>query len=152
MLRNSRALPIFAAAALGAATCLGAVMACSKGNLRAPTAPDLDCAAAPTLSGCVMPIIEKYGCGKGGCHDGSTEPSCDPMDLTSAAGFYQAMVGVDGCATCFGYTRVIPFDSTNSCMPQLLDFQIMPFDGPPFLTAEEIAIIKAWIDAGAQND
>jgi len=28
----------------------------------------------------------------------------------------------------------------------------MPFDGPPFLSDEEIAIIEAWIAAGAPNN
>lgn len=47
---------------------------------------------------------------------------------------------------------IVAGDAANSPVIRRLKGEIlprMPFDGPPFLTDEEIALISAWIDAGA---
>ncbi|HEY1303744.1 MAG TPA: hypothetical protein VGF24_09370 [Vicinamibacterales bacterium] len=55
-------------------------------------------------------------------------------------------------------TRVIPGDPVNSYLIQKLEGQPgivgvrMPFNGPPYLTTGQIAVIKRWIEIGAPNN
>jgi hypothetical protein len=78
----------------------------------------------------------------------------NPGVLTLVAGqSYAALVNKPATQS-FG-TLVLPFDSAGSVLFNRLTgtgLARMPADGPPFLTSNEISIIKAWIVMGAPND
>ena len=80
------------------------------------------------------------------CHGGFTAGECNGiMGLCFES--YEAFQ-----ASAFNGREVIPLDSAGSELVKRITGQSsprMPFDGPPFLTGEEIAVVKAWIDAGA---
>jgi len=90
-------------------------------------------------------------CAFSGCHNTASRQG--NLDLSSAAISHGQLVGV--VSECAGLTRVVPGDPDSSyllhkvgdgpepcgtLMPQLL---------PP-LTAEQIALIRSWIEGGAQ--
>lgn len=55
--------------------------------------------------------------------------------------------------TAFDGWNIIPFDSASSEVVRRIrgeSLPRMPFDGPPFLTEAEIAIVETWIDTGAR--
>ncbi len=56
------------------------------------------------------------------------------------------------------FLRVDPGNSANSYLYQKInsgnpkDGERMPLNGPPFLSGQQIQMIKIWIDSGAQNN
>jgi hypothetical protein len=57
-----------------------------------------------------------------------------------------------------GATRVIPGDPNGSYLVQKIEGRPgivglrMPFNGPPYLTSGQIAILRRWIEEGAQRN
>lgn len=79
------------------------------------------------------------------------------LDLTSSASSYNGLVGVSSRQRP-GVLRVAPGDPENSYLIHKLDGRQgiggrpMPLNGPPYLTAGQIRIIKRWIETGAPNN
>lgn len=79
------------------------------------------------------------------------------LDLTSSGSSYNALVGVSSRQRP-GVVRVAPGDPDNSYLIHKLEKSAgivglqMPLNGPPYLTAGQIRIIKRWIETGAENN
>ncbi len=92
----------------------------------------------------VLPILRR-NCVR--CHGGFSAGSCSGI-LGRCFDSYEAIQ-----ATSFDGREVIPFDGGGSELVKRirgLSLPRMPFDGPPFLTEQEIVIVESWIDAGAK--
>jgi hypothetical protein len=106
---------------------------------------------APTLSSLQSSIFTPK-CAVPGCH---LDPGAEQgMDL-SAGKTWAHTVGV-GVTELPGYERVVAGSSADSYLymkiaadPRIVGVQ-MPFGG--MLTAGEIEAVRAWIDAGAENN
>ena len=108
--------------------------------------------SGPTLTSLQSSIFTPK-CAVPGCH-ASPNPE-QGMDL-SAGHFHANTVNVD-VVELAGFKRVLPNDAANSYLymkvtadPRITGAQ-MPFGGP-YLSADEIAAIQAWIDAGALDN
>jgi hypothetical protein len=82
------------------------------------------------------------------------------LDMTSQAAAYADLVGTEAAGVSCGGKglRVAPGSPTDSIMYLKTDLtdpapcgSKMPLGGPP-LSAADVALIQAWISAGAQND
>lgn len=105
----------------------------------------------PTLS-LLQATIFTPRCSLGPCHSGVRA-----ADLSLADGqSYSNLVSV-ASSQLAGAVRVAPFDSAASLLVDKLENDPpvvgvrMPLDGP-YLSAEEAALVRAWIDGGAMND
>jgi uncharacterized protein YjdB len=98
----------------------------------------------------VQPIFTT-SCARAGCH---TTPSPQENMNLSAGNAYAAIVNVPSNQVAL--MRVLPGDPDNSYLVQKIQggagITRMPADGPPFLTAGQIQLIRDWIAAGAQNN
>ncbi len=138
------------AAALGLAVCLAAC-----GTVKSPTEPADPGPGGPvafTFSRIQAEIFSQR-CAKSGCHDAATAQN----GLILEAGQSYALL-VNHPALESSLPRVTPGDPERSYLIKKLrgDPDItgarMPFDGPPYLTPEQIAGIAGWILRGAPND
>ena len=89
------------------------------------------------------------------CHTGVGGGLPGVMNLTSAANSFAALVNVASIERP-ALMRVKPNDSANSYIIHKLkgeDIELsrMP-QGGPFFTADQIADVEGWINAGAQNN
>lgn len=84
----------------------------------------------------IEPLFSQGGKDCTQCHNGSNDP-----DLR-AGNAYNALVP----------DYVVPGDAEGSELYQKLPGRGHPFDVGFSLNADEIALIKAWIDRGAEND
>lgn len=117
-------------------------------------APD----ASATLLGGVAAIVVP-NCAVGGCHDAQTREH--GMDLSTAANIYDAWVnkkGLDHCRNALRM-RVVPgFPDGSYVMVKINGLeacdlsQRMPAPPRMALSSEQIAVIRAWISAGAPID
>ena len=133
-----------------AGACQGGTAGTDAGAPDVTVVPDAPAPAAPRLSADVQPIFTA-SCAR--CH-GGTRPSAG---LSLAAGAsHAALVGV--AASCGGRTRVVAGAPTASYLldklagTNLCGGARMPLNGPPYLTAAEVDLIRRWIAAGARND
>lgn len=91
-----------------------------------------------------------------GCHSGVGDTLPGVMNLTNANASFDSLVGVASIQQ-GSLQRVAPGDAENSYLVHkiegapTIDGGRMPLGGTP-LDAETIAQIRAWIDAGAQNN
>jgi hypothetical protein len=144
-----RILVVLAAAAVAAA--------CDEGlsTIAGPT-PNLE----PTFSSIQREIFDsadssgRVACIS--CHRPAAFNFVGRLDLTAAVS-YDQLVNI-ASANKPGAVRVIPFDPANSYLIQKLEGRggifgnRMPNNGPPFLTAGQIAIIRRWIEIGAPRN
>ncbi len=106
----------------------------------------------PSFSQVVNEIFVRRGCAANGCHGrGAGELRL----TTNAATSYANLVGVTASAEP-AFLRVRPSDATNSYLVIKLEGRQnsgsdMPISGSP-LSAADLASIKNWINAGAQNN
>ena len=128
----------FAALAL-----LVAVPAAVGAALEAPPANTVPAQTPPTFAADVMPIFEGscIEC-HGGVNEGGEEMLEAYLSLTTYEGL---MMGSE-----FG-TVVEAGESGESVLIDMIVSGDMPEEGDP-LTPEQIDVIKAWIDAGAENN
>jgi hypothetical protein len=93
-----------------------------------------------------------------GCHVGAPQPG-EVLAMPNQATAFMNLVGVASVA-CTGVQRVVPGDPNASLLVHALQHTIagncditpqMPL-GRPMLSASDIALVVAWIQAGAQND
>ncbi|PYQ98747.1 MAG: hypothetical protein DMF95_05530 [Acidobacteria bacterium] len=122
-------------------------------NLTGPT-PDL----APTFSSIQLAVIQSSGSNPQRCIACHTSQGRNPaagLDLSANA--FSGLVNV-ASRNKPGATLVVPGDPDNSYVIQKLEGATgivgrqMPFNGPPYLTAGQIQIIRRWILLGAKND
>jgi hypothetical protein len=107
-------------------------------------------ASAPPISfsNQIQPIFERNGqCT--GCHGGSG-------GLTVTAGSsYSNLVNANAQSSCITLKRVLPYDAANSVLYRKVSGTTcgsqMP-QGGPFLNAQDIALIRDWINQGANNN
>ena len=91
-----------------------------------------------------------------GCHTSSFGAPAGGLDLTAAVA-YQNLVGAASVGKP-GAVRVIAGDPNNSYLVQKLEGAAgivgvrMPFNGPPYLTDAQIALIRQWIQSGAPKN
>ncbi|MDH5671133.1 MAG: hypothetical protein OEZ06_03230 [Myxococcales bacterium] len=93
-------------------------------------------------------------CAGAACHVGAAIPG-GGLALTDAAAAYDALVGA-ASLTCSGQLLVAPGDAAASVLLMSLSggsscAPMMPRNGTAF-GASELALVAAWIDAGAAND
>jgi mono/diheme cytochrome c family protein len=93
-------------------------------------------APAPRFEPDVLPVLTAH-CLK--CHGAGKKPKAG-LDLRSAAGLLKG--GESGPA-------LVPGSAEKSLLLQMIRKEEMPPKGNPRLTAEEIALLRRWIDAGA---
>ncbi len=106
-----------------------------------PTPVSSPTATGPSFTAAIQPLFTER-CIK--CHSGDDPPRglrLDSYDSVLAGGTYRPVV-IPGNPAESEITRRIKGESTPR----------MPFDGPPFLSAAEIASIEAWIAAGASDN
>jgi hypothetical protein len=90
------------------------------------------------------------------CHNPQLAAVNGSLNL-EGAGAYAALVNAPSSGKP-GSIRVIPGDPSGSYLVQKLEGVPgivgvrMPFDGPPFLTSGQIAVIRRWIELGAANN
>jgi hypothetical protein len=90
------------------------------------------------------------------CHTNVGRNPAGGLNLLPGAAHAQ-LIGVNS-VTNPGRVRVVPGDPDNSILIWKLEGRTgmvgrrMPFNGPPFLTAGQILIIRRWIERGAPND
>ena len=90
-------------------------------------------------------------CTRGGCHDSATSSAGLSLEAGES---YGELVGVPSNQVPFRL-RVAPGNSDDSYLMMKLRGSAgiqgvrMPLDGPPFLSAAQVAGIARWIDAGA---
>ncbi len=95
----------------------------------------------PGFAADIQPILNAR-CIK--CHFGDNPPrglNLESYDGLLAGGTYRAVI--------------VPGDSAGSQLVKRITGEStprMPFDGPPFLDDDQIALIVAWIEAGAPNN
>jgi hypothetical protein len=122
------------------------------GGMQAQTGSDGGRPSAPSFRRDVVPILE--GCSTAYCHPGRYSP----MSLR-AADAYEVLVGVpsEGCDG--ERLRVTPGDDSperSDLVAKLTGVAMcggkrMPKEGPA-LSDAQIAVVRAWIAAGAHND
>jgi len=115
----------------------------------------MDPPADPTTYTGIARGIFEIRCAKSGCHVGASAPRGLQLDEANA---YDLLVDFlsDEQPSLF---RVEPGNPDDSYLvikiegtdPRLVDRR-MPRDGPPFLSTEEIANIRAWITSGAPRN
>ena len=92
----------------------------------------------------VLPIF-RQNCVR--CHGSFGEGACSGIQGLCFDSFEAfERTAIDG-------VEIVPFDSAGSELVKRIrgiSLPRMPFDGPPFLSEEEISIIEVWIDAGAR--
>lgn len=105
----------------------------------------------PTLS-LLQATIFTPRCTFGACHSGARAGALSLVEGQS----YSNLVSV-ASSQLAGAVRVSPFDSASSLLTDKLENDPpvvgarMPQDGP-YLSAEEAALVRAWIERGAMND
>lgn len=113
-------------------------------EVRAQTLPAPPPPASVDFDTQVLPIL-RQNCAR--CHGGFSAGRCSGV-LGLCFDSFEAL-----SATAFNGREIIPFNSSGSELVKRIrgiSVPRMPFDGPPFLTEEEILTIEAWIDAGAR--
>jgi hypothetical protein len=142
-----------AAASLAAALAAG-LDAAACGTVKTPTEPDgLGGGPAFTFT-MIQQQIFTPSCAKGGCHDAATANN----GLILEAGSSYALLVQHPSLGNPALDRVEPGDPERSYLIKKLrgdpdiTGQRMPFDGPPFLTPEQIDGIAGWILAGAPQN
>jgi Planctomycete cytochrome C len=89
-----------------------------------------------------------------GCHGGGSPSAGMNLEPGNA---YEKLVNVASSEKS-GAIRVIPGDPENSYLVQKLRGDVgivglrMPRNGPPYLTDDQINLVKQWIQAGAKNN
>lgn len=123
------------------------------GTVKSPTEPPEEPGGAAFTFSQIQGEIFTPTCAKSGCHDAATASN----DLVLEAGrSYERLVNRPSLGS--SLDRVEPGDPERSYLIHKLrgDPTIsgvrMPFDGPPYLTPEQIQGIAGWIRAGAPND
>ncbi len=106
-----------------------------------PTATETAANNIPSFAADVQPIFTER-CIK--CHIGDNAPRglrLDSYDSVIAGGTYRPVIEAGSPADSQLFKRI-----TGETAPR------MPFDGPPFLDDDQIALIMAWIEAGAPDN
>jgi len=136
-----------ARAAAGAAALL---LAAACGEVKLPTEPGLDGGGEAFTFARVQDEVFTPNCAKAGCHVAAV--GAGGMVLEAGQSYSQI---VDRRALGSPLDRVEPGDPERSYLLRKVrgDADItgarMPFDGPPFLSQEQIDGIAGWIRAGA---
>jgi hypothetical protein len=107
-------------------------------------------ASDPSFSREIQPIFEQNGCTGSNCHGAARSAGLD----LRAGSSYANLVNVQ--ATRENVVRVIPRNADESYLVIKLEGRQsvgarMPFGGQP-LSAQELVLIKAWINQGAMNN
>ncbi len=125
------------------------------GRLRSPTEPQPTSTGAPALTFIqIQAGIFTPRCAKSGCHVSASAAG----GLVLQAGLaYADIVGRPSLeAPQLAYVRPGNPDASYLLKKVRGDADItgsrMPFDGPPFLSSQQIAGLTAWIQAGAPNN
>lgn len=144
--------------AAAAAVLSGLLMtACDEklGNVAGPTP-----ALTPTFSSLVSEVFTSSdAAGRTACTNCHTNVGRTPAGglVLLPGSAYAQLVGVNS-VTNPGQVRVAPGDPENSVLIWKLEGRSsmrgarMPFNGPPYLTAGQILIVRRWIERGAPND
>lgn len=143
----------FAARSAGFLVALGCWGWVACGDLKSPTDPGGpgNPGATPAFSfERIQTQVFTPRCASPFCHAAGTSPSGLVLEGGTS---YSHLVGVRAVGNP-AYLRVAPGDADRSYLIRKLRGEgdagdRMPLDGPPYLTAEEIAGIAAWIQAGA---
>jgi len=98
--------------------------------------PSADGGSAPTFTQLYSSILSVY-CGGGACHNPGSQKG---ISFASQSSAYSAVS-----------SRVIPGDGEGSSFFYTVNSGNMPLGGPK-LSAANLAMIRAWIDAGALDD
>jgi hypothetical protein len=136
------------AAALAAALCAAAC-----GTVKSPTEPPAPGPGTAFTFSRIQAEIFNQRCAKAGCHDAATAQN----GLVLEPGRSYALL-VNHPSLGHALPRVTPGDPERSYLLKKVrgDADIsgarMPFDGPPYLTPEQIEGIAGWIREGAKND
>jgi hypothetical protein len=113
-----------------------------------------DDAEPPTFAAVYALIGMNCGGGKAGCHVSGTAGGLEMPDANTA---YEHLVDVDVASkNCPGEIRVVTGDADASQLVQVLEgtsacIKPMPLGRDPMSTAN-IALVRAWIEAGAAPD
>jgi len=108
--------------------------------------------AATTLFSDVWPLLDTFGCPS--CHVGGTPPA--GLNLSDEDTAYDNLVGVTSTECGASHLRVTAGDPDTSYVINKLEGvelcagQRMPRGGP-FMSDAQIAVVRAWITAGAQR-
>jgi hypothetical protein len=107
--------------------------------------------ASPTFAEVYEKALAPHGCTDGYCHHWEEGPA----DVSAAKRAYASLVGVAAPGDdCGGAERVVPGDPEHSLVFLKVSMAKppcgarMPFHGDP-LTAEQVDLIRAWIEGGA---
>ena len=126
------------------------VAGCGKDSPTTPTPTP----TGPTFSQQVQAQILTPACVS--CHTDDGRTPAAGLNLKSGSA-YAALVGVASSQKT-GATRVIASNPSGSYLVQKLEGASdivglrMPRNGPPFLTTEQVALIRLWIQNGAPNN
>jgi mono/diheme cytochrome c family protein len=126
------------------------VAGCGKDSPTTPTPTP----TGPTFSTQIQAQILNPACVS--CHTDEGRTPASGLNLRSGAAFAN-LVGVPSIGKP-GAIRVIAGNPGNSYLVQKLEGASdivglrMPRNGPPFLTAEQVALIRLWIQNGAPNN
>ena len=126
------------------------VAGCGKDSPTTPTPTP----TGPTFSQQVQAQILTPACVS--CHTDDGRTPAAGLNLKSGSA-YAALVGVASSGKA-GATRVIAGNPSGSYLVQKLEGASdivglrMPRNGPPFLTTEQVALIRLWIQNGAPNN
>ena len=118
-----------------------------------PSTPTSPGSTAPTLTMIQTQIFDP-GCVS--CHTDVGRTPAGGSNLRAGSSF-AGLVNVASTGLA-GATRVIPGNPNGSYLVQKLEGAAgiagvrMPRNGPPFLTEAQVAMIRAWITAGALNN
>jgi hypothetical protein len=144
-----------------AACCAAALVAAACGGSSSPASPSSSGTSTGTGGGSGSTAVtfstlqtQIFTARCSGCHGGGS-PSAG-MNL-EAGNAYENLVN-KASSEKSGAIRVIPGDAENSYLVQKLrgDAGIvglrMPRNGPPYLTDDQINLVKQWIQDGAKNN
>lgn len=140
--------------AWAAAVVLATGLAGGCGTVKSPTEPPPVTGGPALTFAQIQAQVFTPSCAKSGCHDAASASA----DLVLAAGqSYGQLVGRPSTQNP-SLARVEPSQPERSYLikkvrgdPDITG-ERMPFDGPPYLTSEQIEGIAAWIRDGAPNN
>jgi hypothetical protein len=131
----------------------GAVLAACGGTVRTPTEPSVPSTSAPFTFSQIQGTIFTPRCAKSGCHVSATAAGGLVLEAGRAYGNIVGRPAPEEPQL----ELIRPGNPEASYLLKKVrgDADItgsrMPFDGPPFLSSQQIAGLAAWIQAGAPN-
>ncbi len=150
---NAGIRQVLAAGTIAAAV---VVAACGGSSSSSPAAPTPSTGGGGGSTEVTLSTVQSqiFSAHCTGCHGGSS-PSAG-MSLESGNAYESLVNHASGEKQ--GATRVSPGDPANSYLIQKLQGDPgivglrMPRNGPPYLTDDQVNLVKSWIQAGAKNN